>query len=59
MADTPKLAVDKVLGKLRRDDAAVSKQTQRNQKIEELNEATQRLRALRARVERDQGRGSS
>jgi len=59
MADTPKLEVDKVLGKLRRDDAIQSKQTQRDNKIEELNEETRRLRALRARVARDQGRGSS
>jgi len=59
MADTRKLEVDKVLGKLRRDDAIPSKQTQRDNKLEELNEETQRLRALRARVERDQGRGSS
>lgn len=54
MAATTKIPVDKVLDKLRRDDAIQSKQTQRTQIIADLDEETRRLRAARARVERDQ-----
>lgn len=56
MAETPKLPVDKLLAKLRRDDAAQSKRTQRSQTIAELDEETRRLRAMRTRLERGKPR---
>jgi hypothetical protein len=55
MADTPKIPVDKMLEKVRRDEAAQSRDTQRSNKIAELDEEAARMRAARLRIARDQG----
>jgi hypothetical protein len=57
MAETTKLPVGKVLDKLRRDDDPKSKTTRLDDKIDALDEETQRMRELRRRLERDQGGG--
>jgi hypothetical protein len=57
MAETTKLPVGKVLDKLRRDDApAKTRRTQLDEKIETVDEETRRLRAMRRRLERGQGK---
>jgi hypothetical protein len=55
MAETSKLSVEKALNKLREADAK-SKSTQRDEKIEALDEEIKRMRAQRLRLERDQRR---
>ena len=54
MAQIDKLAVGKALEKLRGTEEAKSKMTRLDEEINALDETTQRLRALRLRVERDQ-----
>ena len=55
MAETTKLSVGKVLDKLRSTDTPKSKRTQLDEKIETLDQETQRLRAMRRRLERGGG----
>ena len=55
MAETTRLSVGKVLDKLRGNDDARSKVTQRIERIDALNEEAKRMRAARQRLERDQG----
>jgi hypothetical protein len=52
MANTKKLSVEKALDKLRKDDAPKSKTTQRDEKLEALNEEIRRMRAQRLRLDR-------
>ena len=47
MADTTKLSVGKALEKLRGTDEPKSKMTRLDEKIDALDEETQRLRAMR------------
>src|SRR6516165_11808970 len=54
MAEINKLSVGQAIDKLRGKDAPKSEMEQLDQKIEELDEATQRLRSERHRIERDQ-----
>jgi hypothetical protein len=54
MAETPKLSVEKVLNKVRRDEAAQERQVGRKLKIAALDEEAKRMHALAARVARDQ-----
>jgi len=56
MAETTKLSVEKALDKLRDTDAPKSRMAQLDEKIAELDEETQRLRAQRLRLERHQRR---
>ena len=58
MAEINKLAVGKVLDKLRSTDVPKSKITRHDEKTEELEQEIQRLRAARRRLERNQ-RGDS
>ena len=51
MAETPKLSVEKALNKLRAADAQKSTNTRRTEKMEELDEENQRLRAQRIRLD--------
>jgi uncharacterized protein YdcH (DUF465 family) len=56
MAEINKLSVNKVLDKLRSNDAKNStKNEQLDDKIKALEEETQRLRAQRNRLKRDRG----
>jgi hypothetical protein len=59
MAETTKLSVGQVLDKLRNTDVPKSKITRLDEKIETLDQETQRLRAARRRIERDQRAGST
>ena len=59
MAETTKLSVGQALDKLRGTDVPNSKMTRLDEKIATLDEETQRLRATRRRLERDQRAGSS
>jgi len=59
MAETTKLPVGQVLDKLRSPDVPKSKITRLDEKIETLDQETQRLRAARHRLERDQRAGST
>jgi hypothetical protein len=52
MADTTKLSVEKALEKLRRSDQVKSKDQQRDEKTDELNEEIKRMRAQRLRLDR-------
>ena len=54
MAETDKLSVGKALEKLRGTEGSKSKIARLDEKIDALDEETQRLRALRLRIERDQ-----
>jgi hypothetical protein len=47
MADTSKLSVDKALEKLRGTDEPKAKMTRLDEKIDDLDKETQRLRAMR------------
>ena len=58
MAETTKLSVGQALEKLRGADAPQAKMTRLDDKIHALDEETQRLRAMRRRLERDQRPGS-
>jgi hypothetical protein len=59
MAETPKLPVGKVLDKLRSADVSKSKITRLDETIDTLDQETQRLRATRRRLERDQRAGKT
>jgi hypothetical protein len=59
MAETTKLSVGQALEKLRGKDAPKAKIAQLDEKIDELDKETQRLRAARRRLERDQRSGST
>ena len=59
MAETTKLSVGQALEKLRGTESPKSKMTRLDEKIDTLDKETQRLRAARRRVERDQKTGSS
>ena len=54
MAEINKLSVGQAIDKLRGKDAPKSRMDQLDQKIDELDEQTRRLRAERHRIERDQ-----
>jgi hypothetical protein len=54
MADTTKLSVEKALEKLRKSDGSKSKNEQRDQKMEALDEEIKRMREQRLRLERHQ-----
>ena len=55
MAEINKLSVGQVLDKLRSTGAKTSKITRLEQEIDAVDKETQRLRAERRRIERDQG----
>ena len=57
MAGTSKLDVGKALEKLRGTETPKSRMTQLDDKIDELDKETQRLKALNRRLERDQRTG--
>jgi len=59
MAKTTKLPVGQVLDKLRSTYVPKSNITRLDEKIETLNQETQRLRAARRRLERNQRAGST
>ena len=59
MAETTKLSVGQALEKLRGTDAPKAKMARLDEKIDTLDEETQRLRAMRRRIERDQRAGSA
>lgn len=59
MAEISKLSLGQVLDKLRSADVPKSKITQLDDKIETLDQETQRLRAARRQLERDQRAGSA
>jgi len=54
MAETTKLSVGQALDKLRGTDVPKAKIARLDEKIETLDQETQRLRAARRRIERDQ-----
>jgi len=54
MAETTKLSVGQALEKLRGTESPKSKMTRLDEKIDTLDKETQRLRAARRRIERDQ-----
>jgi hypothetical protein len=54
MAETTKLSVEKALEKLRASDAPKSKDTQRKEEIDALDEEIKRMRAQRLRLDRHQ-----
>ena len=59
MAEINKLSVNKVLDKLRSNDARNSSTIEQlDDKIKALDEETQRLRAQRNRLRRDRGAGT-
>ena len=59
VADTTKLSVGKALEKLRGTDAPKAKMAQLDEKIDILDEETQRLRAMRRRLGPDKRASSS
>jgi hypothetical protein len=54
MAETTKLSVGQALEKLRGADTPKTKMTRLDEKIDALDKETQRLRAAKRRIERDQ-----
>ena len=54
VAETTKLSVGQALEKLRGTEAPKAKMARQDEKIQALDEETQRLRAMRRRLERDQ-----
>ena len=56
MADTPKLSVEKALGKLRESDRPKSKNERRDEEMDALDEEIKRMREQRLRLERHQRR---
>jgi len=54
MAEINKLSVEKALDKLRAEDAKQSKEAVFNDRIDELDEEIERMRAQRLRLERHQ-----
>jgi hypothetical protein len=59
LAETTKLSVGQALEKLRGTEAPKAKMARLDEKIDTLDEETQRLRAMRRRLERDQRAGST
>jgi hypothetical protein len=59
LAETTKLSVGRALEKLRGTDAPKAKMARLDEKIDTLDEETQRLRAMRHRLERDWRTGST
>ena len=59
MAEITKLSVGQAIDKLRGTDAPKAKMARLDEKIDVLDEETQRLRAMRRRIERDQRAGST
>ena len=59
LAEITKLSVGQALEKLRGTDAPKAKMARLDEKIDTLDEETQRLRAMRRRIERDQRAGST
>ena len=57
MAEITKLSVGQAIDKLRGTDPPKAKMARLDEKIEVLDEETQRLRAMRRRIERDQRAG--
>jgi hypothetical protein len=57
LAETTKLSVGQALEKLRGTDAPKAKMARLDEKIDTLDEETQRLRAMRSRIERGQRAG--
>ncbi len=57
MAETTKLSVGQALEKLRGTDAPQAKMARLDEKIDSLDRETQRLKAMRHRIERDQRGG--
>ena len=55
MAEINKLSVGQVLDKLRNAETKKSKITRLEEEIDAVDKETQRLRAERRRIERDQG----
>lgn len=58
MAETPKLSVEKALEKLRAADAPKSKQAQRSEDMNALDDEIKRLRAQRLRLDKHQRRST-
>jgi hypothetical protein len=56
MAETDKLSVEKALNKIRGSDPPKSKTERHDEKIDELERETERMRAQRLRLERHQRR---
>jgi hypothetical protein len=56
MAETPKLSVEKALEKLRGADASKSKNAQRTEEMDALDDEIKRMRAQRLRLDRHQRR---
>jgi hypothetical protein len=59
LAETTKLSVGQALDKLRDNNVPTSTMTRLDEKIEALDEETQRLRATRRRLELDQQAGTT
>ena len=59
MAETTKLSVGQALEKLRGTEAPKAKMARLDEKIDTLDEETQRLRTMRRRLERDQRASST
>ena len=59
LAETTKLSVGQALEKLRGTEAPKAKMARLDEKIDTLDEETQRLKAMRRRLERDQRAGST
>jgi len=56
MAETDKLSVEKALNKIRGSEPPKSKSERLDEKIDELEKETERMRAQRLRLERHQRR---
>jgi len=56
MAETDKLSVEKALNKIRGSETSKSKSERLDEKIDELEKETERMRAQRLRLERHQRR---
>jgi len=56
MAETDKLSVEKALNKIRGSETPKSKSERLDEKIDELEKETERMRAQRLRLERHQRR---
>ena len=57
MAETTKLSVEKALEKLRAGDAPQSKNAQRDEKMDALDEEIKRMKAQRLRLDRKRQKG--
>ena len=54
MADTEKLSVEKALNKIRAEDKPKTRSEKRDEEMEVLDEEIKRMRAQRARLDRNQ-----